>query len=58
MRRANAPRVWPIPILLGVVTAVCLFVALIDDGHWDVVASIGLAAVVAYACVRGWLEPG
>ena len=56
--KSATPRVWPIPIVLGLVTGACLFVALIDDSHWDVIASVGLGAVAAYAAYKGWVEKG
>lgn len=53
MTNEKAPRIWTIPIVLGVVTTACLVVALVDDDIWDVAASAGLAAILAFATYKG-----
>jgi len=50
--------IWRIPIVLGVITAVCLVVALVDDGYWDLIASLGLGAVAVFGCYKGYVEKG
>lgn len=55
---AAAPRIWTIPILIGVVSSACLIVALVDDGVWDLLASLGLAAVLGYASYKGFTMKG
>lgn len=55
---AAAPRIWTIPIILGLVSIACLIVALVDDGIWDIVASLGLAAVLGFATYKGFTVQG
>ena len=50
--------IWRIPIVLGAITAVCLVVALVDDGYWDLIASLGLGAVAVFGCYKGCVEKG
>jgi len=57
MKAADGVRVWPIPILLGIVTCVGLLAALVADGIWDAVSWIGLGMPVAVAAWFAWLAP-
>jgi hypothetical protein len=50
MRRLFGP-VWTVPVVLAVCTLVGLIGALLEDGWWDWVAALFLAAPVV---VGGW----
>ncbi|TWI69077.1 hypothetical protein IP91_00142 [Pseudoduganella lurida] len=39
-------RLWGVPILLGVLTAIGLLSALLGDGVWDLVSALALAVPV------------
>ena len=43
----SATRIWAMPILLAVLTAVGLVAALLGDGVWDLVSAVTLGAPVA-----------
>ena len=55
--RSHGVRVWPVPIVLGILTCVGLVSALVADGLWDVVSWIGLGVPVAVAVWFGWIGP-
>jgi hypothetical protein len=50
---AASPRIWTTPIVIAVLSTTCLIAALLDDGAWDLVASVILSAVLVYACCKG-----
>lgn len=43
----SATRIWAMPIVLAVLTAVGLVAALLGDGVWDLVSAVTLGAPVA-----------
>jgi hypothetical protein len=57
MKAADGINVWPIPILLGILTCVGLVAALVADGIWDAVSWIGLGLPVAVVVWFVWLAP-
>lgn len=61
-RPLSAFRVFGIPVVLMLVSAVGLVAALIGDGAWDALSWLGLGAPVAviawYLCRRAPSEPG
>lgn len=48
---ATFKRMWGVPILIGIVTAVGLISALLGDDMWDVLSAAALAIPVV---VAGW----
>ena len=55
--KAAGVRVWPIPIVLAVLTCVGLVAALVADGIWDAVSWIGLGIPDAVVLWFVWLVP-
>lgn len=53
MMNAAFKRMWGVPILIGIVTAVGLISALLGDDVWDVLSAIALGIPVAVACWYG-----
>lgn len=51
MMDAAFKRMWGVPILIGIVTAVGLISALLGDGMWDALSAVALAIPVT---VAGW----
>lgn len=47
-------RLWGIPILLGIATAIGLGSALVGDGWWDAISAAALGAPVAVGIYFGW----
>jgi uncharacterized membrane protein YfcA len=56
MRRWFGP-VWTMPIVLAVLTIAGLVGALLEDGWWDWVAALALAAPVAVGAWYSWRRP-
>jgi hypothetical protein len=55
--KSGSVRVWPVPIVLGILACIGLVAALVADGFWDVVSWIGLGVPVAVALWFGWVRP-
>lgn len=55
-RQLPARRIWAMPILLGVSSAIGLSAALLGDGIWDVLSWISLG-VPALLCLRYLIRP-
>ncbi len=61
---ARPVRIWPVPIALGVASAVGLVIALVADGLWDHLSTAALTVPVAVSVWfmfrprRGGGEPG
>ena len=48
---AGFKRMWGVPILIGIITAVGLIAALLGDDVWDALSAVALAIPVV---VAGW----
>ncbi len=55
-RQLPAHRIWAMPILLGVSSAIGLSAALLGDGIWDVLSWISLGVPVLL-CLRYLIRP-
>lgn len=49
--KTDFPRLWGVPLLLGVITAAGLLAGLFGDGVWDVFSAIALGIPILAA---GW----
>ena len=58
MKASQGVRIWPIPIALGILTCIGLLAALLADGLWDAVSSIGLGVPLAVGVWFAWVAPG
>ena len=54
-RQSSFWKVFSIPLAIGLLSAMGLFSALLDDGAWDVLSWIGLGIAV-WLSVRGLLK--
>lgn len=54
-RQSNFWKVFSIPLAIGLLSAMGLSSALLDDGAWDVLSWIGLGIPV-WICARGLLK--
>jgi Na+-translocating ferredoxin:NAD+ oxidoreductase RnfE subunit len=59
--RQSVPRIFTVPVALGIVSAIGLVSALVGDNAWDVIGWLGLGiplVVVAWCLLRRTTPPG